>query len=285
VTMMSSSEQKSLDLSIQAYRQLLRIYPKGFLAQFGDQLLQTFGDLARRAMKSGGYVPLLVLWSRMLPDAVSSALREHTGSLAWTPISPLRLRWIAGCGFGLMIGSLAANQLQWWGWRHYTATTVSIGIALGWMQWVWALRRRPSEAWGWIMASLAGTVLLPHALLYVVGSSTGRGLLITGHALVACLTGLGIGIFQFRILRREYPTMWSWIPVNMLGFLVGRLVSLSLVGDVAKYTRDSQFLSPDLQLLLGSFLAGAVLGYFTSIPLETALQPVDKENPDEVVQS
>jgi hypothetical protein len=284
--MMSSSEQKSLDLSIQAYRQLLRIYPKGFLAQFGDQLLQTFGDLARRAMKSGGYMPLLWLWSRMLPDAVSSALREHTGSLAWTPISPLRLRWIAGCGFGLMIGTLAANQLFWWGWRHYTGTTLSIGIALGWMQWVWALRRRPSEAGAWIMASLAGTMFLPHILLYAVGSSTFRGQPLTAHALIACLTGLGIGVFQFRILRREYPRMWSWIPFNMLGFLVGRLVGLSLVGDVAGYARSSQgFLSPDVQLLLASFLAGAVLGYFTSIPLETALEPTEKENPEAAVQS
>jgi hypothetical protein len=76
---MSSSEQKTLNRSIRAYRQLLRVFPKSFLNEFGDSLVQMFGDLASRALHSGGLPRLAVLWMRMLPDLGVSAAREHLG--------------------------------------------------------------------------------------------------------------------------------------------------------------------------------------------------------------
>src|SRR5215471_9033283 len=97
---MSSSEQKTLNRSIRVYRQLLRMYPKSFLDEFSDSLAQTFGDLASRALHSGGLPRLAVLWMRMLPDLVASAAREHLSRTAWLVPAGLRRRWIVACCLG-----------------------------------------------------------------------------------------------------------------------------------------------------------------------------------------
>jgi hypothetical protein len=302
----SSFEQKSLDLSIQVYRQLLGIYPQKFLEQFGDQLLQTFGDLARRAMNSGGYVPLLLLWSRMLPDAVFSAIREHVGATSRFPVSRLRLRWILACGFGFEIGALVATQLRWWGATHSRWALLCIGFALGWMQWVWALRRRPSEGLAWMAASAAGLILSTQAFLYAIDEMTwGINPLIDLNPLgdwgFSLASGFGIGLFQFFVLRRLGARSWTWIPANVLGFLAGRYYAVLalnafVLGNFNRPYIRPEFLfritsdypsiiSPELTIAIAPFVTGAVVGYFTSLPLESVLCRNEKVPVGEAVQS
>ena len=176
-----------------------------------------------------------------------------------------------------MIAALATNQLRWWGWRDFTGTSLCLGIALGWMQWAWALRGRSWKMREWIVATVAGTFLLPHVFLAAIGESRGPDTPI-GEGMIWLLIGLGVGIFQLRILRRESPRAWVWIPANMLGFVTGRFLSLSMVSKRSQL--DQAFFSPDPQILLASFLAGTVLGYLTSAPLETALEPSEEDNPE-----
>jgi hypothetical protein len=302
VTRMSSTQQKTVDLSIQVYRHLLRIYPRGFLAQFGDQLLQTFGDLARRAMKSGGYVPLLLLWSRMVPDVVTSAMREHTGSISWAPISRFRLRWIAGCGLGFVIGSLVANQLRWWGATRSLWFFLCLGVALGWMQWVWALRRRTSEVLPWIAASAGGMMISSQAFVYGVDLPPRFSHTPSAEGAFYLAIGFGVGFLQFLLLRKAGAKPWGWIAANMFGFVAGRYATLALsalyverfnssmlyVGRdmlLRTVSHDHSIISPELLIVITPFLTGAILGYLTSIPLESVVRREDKESFVEVVPS
>src|SRR5262245_47714033 len=108
---MSSSEQETLNRSIRVYRQLLRVYPRSFRNEFGDSLVQLFGDLASRALRSGGLPRLAVLWMRMLPDLGASAAREHLGRTAWLVPAGLRWRWIVACCIGFGIGGILGHQL------------------------------------------------------------------------------------------------------------------------------------------------------------------------------
>jgi hypothetical protein len=300
--MMSSTEPKTLSLSIQAYRQLIRIYPKEFLAQFGDQLLQSFGDLARRAMKSGGFLPLLLLWSRMVPDVVTSAMREHTGSISWVPISRFRLRWIAGCGLGFVIGSLIANQLRWWGATRSLWFFLCLGVALGWMQWVWALRRRTSEALPWIAASAGGMMISSQAFVYGVDLPPRFSLTPSVEGAFYLAIGFGVGFLQFLLLRKAGAKPWGWIAANMFGFVAGRYATRALsalyverfnsnmlyVGRdmlLRTVSHDHSIISPELLIVITPFVTGAILGYCTSIPLESFSQRSEKKAVGQVVQS
>src|SRR5688500_15272552 len=94
---MNFSERKMLVISTQVYRRLLRVYPKSFVAQFEDQLVQTFGDLARHALATGGLPRLWLLWVGILRDLAVSSIREHLIVSSWVCPARIRLRWVLAC--------------------------------------------------------------------------------------------------------------------------------------------------------------------------------------------
>src|SRR5829696_1733847 len=63
-----------LNISTRLYRCLLFAYPAQFRQQFGDQMLQTFGDCCRVEANKLGF------WVRTLVDLVLSAARERADS-------------------------------------------------------------------------------------------------------------------------------------------------------------------------------------------------------------
>lgn len=109
---MSAETPRSVSVSIRAYHQLLRVYPKAFQARFGEPLVQAFGDLARRALSRGGALQLVLLWMRMLPDLGISAVREHASGARWLRIRSVRLRWAIACACGFAIGSAAGDPVN-----------------------------------------------------------------------------------------------------------------------------------------------------------------------------
>jgi hypothetical protein len=64
------------DRAVRFYRGLLLVYPRSFRDEFGDDLVQAFRDLMHLSRDGRG------LWSRVLPDLFSSAIKERGASLA-----------------------------------------------------------------------------------------------------------------------------------------------------------------------------------------------------------
>src|SRR5262245_19661376 len=106
---MTSLEQKSVLASIRIYRRLLRIYPKAFQAEFAEHMSQVFGDLARRAVGRRGLMSVFVLWGRVVPDLITSAVQQHLD-----PANPhsLSARWIAACVLGSSIGTVFSSSVN-----------------------------------------------------------------------------------------------------------------------------------------------------------------------------
>lgn len=61
------------------YRTLLVAYPKEFRQQYGEQLVQVFGDLCREELEQHGRKGLLVLWIRTLGDLAVSVFSQRSG--------------------------------------------------------------------------------------------------------------------------------------------------------------------------------------------------------------
>jgi hypothetical protein len=73
--------ERVLGISEQAYRALLRAYPRGFRDEYGDEMARCFRDLCREGLEDGG-LGLAALWARTLPELLYSALKERSTMLA-----------------------------------------------------------------------------------------------------------------------------------------------------------------------------------------------------------
>jgi hypothetical protein len=62
---------------VRVYEWLLCLYPRGFRAAYGSQMMQLFRDLCRDASHEPGRRARFAVWLRILPDLTSSVLREH----------------------------------------------------------------------------------------------------------------------------------------------------------------------------------------------------------------
>jgi hypothetical protein len=272
---MNPVEQRSFEFSIRAYRELVRIYPKEFLHQFEDSLVQTFGDLARRALKSGGFLQLLVLWMRVLPDLGISAIREHLNVSSWTCPSHIRLRWIAACSLGFLLGGFAGDLIG----RLFTpfnGQARSVGfIVLGILQAAWALKRPAREALRWGVATAVGCFALALPFRSLLNGFPPNRLSFGNEVIFYLLFGVGIGLLQFLLLPKASFRAWRWIPAMALGVLGGRFASIAGV-----YISNS-FWGYRLGLLIG----GAILGTLTCIPLESILRSTDETKVEGATES
>jgi predicted permease len=64
------------------YRALLRLFPREFRGDFGEQMLDDFRDQRSAARQDGGTARVLRLWIRTLGGALRQAPREHLESMA-----------------------------------------------------------------------------------------------------------------------------------------------------------------------------------------------------------
>ena len=57
------------------YKQLLRLYPRGFRDQLGESMEQTFNDLCRERYEAGGGLFGFVLWT--FADTLAGIIKEN----------------------------------------------------------------------------------------------------------------------------------------------------------------------------------------------------------------
>jgi hypothetical protein len=276
---MNRSEPRSLELSLQVYRRLLGIYPAAFLGRFGDQLAQTFADLARRAVRRGGVLRLLILWMQILPDLGTSALREHLSVTSWTAPSRLRLRWVTACslgtGFGFLAGSWIGGSGEFYPFAHSSLFMLVLGI----FQSVQGLKLPRGLAARWTVATIVGIFLLAlPARTVLYGWWSFQDVVPASWALIL-LRGLGIGVCQFLVFPATFTKRWYWIPANALAVAFTDLAITAVVAVVLARGPAGG----ELNLL--PFVTGGLFGLLTAIPLGRILRPADDAPVEGAVQS
>ena len=89
--------------SLRAYQRLLRLYPPGFRAEYGEEMAHVFGDACRDRYRRSGARGVAAVWLETGPDVVVSVMDEH----AQEDFAMARTQFARG----LALGGFAAGAL------------------------------------------------------------------------------------------------------------------------------------------------------------------------------
>jgi len=274
---------QSASLSVRCYRQLMRFYPKEFTANFGDSVDQAFRDLARDAFRERGRLGILLLWFRIVPDFIFSAIELFTAKagdyLKWS----FRLRWLLACSAGFAIGLASSNSLQLLGLPKQLAG-IPLWLTVGLFQSM-VLTGKNCSRIRWALFSAAGAVLAatvtrtvmpdPRLLLQVLPVWA-----VTVLDIPAVIHGAVIGLFQWQAFRKEHLNPSRWILACAAGlyvFWIAPIETFSPMMSLIRIAQDVVGFEVNFNLFdLGNFanflLAGAFFGAITVVPLERILR-------------
>jgi len=70
-----------LSASLRLYTLLLLIYPGSFRREYGELMIQLFGDLIRDGIRQRGCLGLIKVWWRVVAQLPATAWQQHL--LAW----------------------------------------------------------------------------------------------------------------------------------------------------------------------------------------------------------
>jgi hypothetical protein len=293
---------RSLSFSMRCYRGLLRAYPQSFLADFEDLLVQAFGDLAHRAVRTKGVWGLFVLWMRTIPDLISSALNQRFQLKSnWS----FRVRWIGACAIGSLCGAIVMVVVGDWINRFLIVRGINLhtsfllhpdlrshfefrmmvlqyaatfGFILGCFQAL-AYRWRIGRRVAWIFLTMFGMTFAAGGFLIApqissLFSATIHHLsfqldfLAYLGTVVVCASP--IGLLQATTLAGRNVRGWAWMFVSAValiacGFILGMSRPVMIIN---LYTLGLPALY-DVEALM----MGIIYGFLTVLPLEWILQP------------
>jgi hypothetical protein len=281
--------------SITLYRFLMQAYPAQFRNQYGEPVEQAFRDMHRDALQKRGYLGLALLWFHVVPDFLFSAgevlLSKAGDFLKWR----FRLQWVVACSLGfalsraafLVIGGEFFTGLETRGafWSVLGAALVPAIFmsGLGYMQ-SRVLAGRCFRKKEWVLYGVAGAVLgtmvfqpfwsgVARQALQVLMNlrdEYGGGMLLQLADIMlmsapAAIYGAFAGALQSAAVRNDAITRYRWMKACAAGYFLSAVAG----GFAIPYVINAP--NPNLQLVLTSFAAGAVLGLITSGPLEQIL--------------
>lgn len=183
-------------------------------------------------------------------------------------IFSLWLGWTLATALGMLLGFLPAVLF---------IQDISLGVArilvpllagilIGLAQWL-VLRGyvTASHDWiinhtgGWVIGYMIGFFLVQYLSRNAIGSIIGF-----------VLFGIIIAVFQYPVLRREIPHVWSWILANIVGWGLGALVSQFVLAALARSANPSLIggtvLSTGITGLIGGSITGIALIWIVRKP-------------------
>jgi hypothetical protein len=182
----------------------------------------------------------------------------------------LWLGWTLATALGMLIGHLALFPMVEFldlGLARIIAPLFA-GLLVGFAQWL-ILRGYLTRCSDWVLAGGASWAAAFAIGLFIIQNLTGSSLV----GLIAYLLfGLIVAIFQWPILRREIPNIWSWILANVIGWTLGFYVSQIIVGLL--FSPD--FYSQALVTAISSGVSGLVAGALTGLALVWIVRQPDR---------
>ncbi len=158
-----------LDSSQRIYACLLYLYPPVHRAEYGDAMLQLFGDQCRAAFRLHGGFGVAALWFRTLFDLGLSALSEHLsapgarlGLLEAMPNKPLPWKGVALVLVpGLVLFASQVAQMGGENW-FFTALVWTPYLLMAVVLLVWLITRK-YPVWGLMPLGLLGSNMVYYA--------------------------------------------------------------------------------------------------------------------------
>jgi hypothetical protein len=269
----------------------MRFYPKEFTAAFGESVDQAFRDLARDAFRERGRLGVVLLWFRILPDFVFSAIELFTAKagdyLKWS----FRLRWLIACSAGFAIGISMSNSLQSLGLPRQLVG-IPLWLTIGFFQSI-VLGKYCSRT-RWALFSAAGAVLAATITRAVMPDPRVVAEVLPVWAITlldipAAFHGAVIGLFQWQALRKGHLNPSRWILACSAGLFAFWVVPVGTFSPMMSLIRLAQnavgievnFNTFTLANFINFLAAGAIFGAITVVPLERnlQLQPVTPASP------
>jgi hypothetical protein len=207
------------------FRLLLRLYPRGFRREYGDQIVEAFREMRRAEGRTA-----IGFWRFVLADVCRSALRQQLEACR-TGARRIVLEWIAACALGVLFTSLLANALAWsfsYLYHPYLegrsvpawAYGALLGLGLGLAQSV-ALGRRVRLGLAWMATNAAAAAI---GLQIAVAVADVAGWLGTGVAL-----GSLVGSGQWLVLRTRVRSAGWWVLGSTAALSVAALSCAAVV--------------------------------------------------------
>jgi hypothetical protein len=285
----------------------MQAYPREFRNQYGEPVDQAFRDMHRDALQQRGYLGVALLWFHVVPDFLFSAgevlLAKAGDFLKWR----FRLQWVVACSAGFALArsiylvlfvilgreffrSLDGSGFFWATIQAAVGPTIFM-LSLGLMQ-SRVLAGRCFRKREWVLYGLTAIVLATIVFQTLHG----------GRALMRLMVLMNVNAWHYGTLRAVLDRVIGGIPFVIFGAFTGVLQSAAIKNDrITRYrwmkacmagyflsavaggfvipidaTTGSPFDSV-LQLVLTSFVAGAILGLLTSGPLERILFSVQAD--------
>jgi hypothetical protein len=238
------------------YTQGLKLYPKEFRADFGDEM-QTVFRTASNEIETGGIFGLLAFFGREIREWPGSLLREYW--YAWTnkevimatnfkrptwlfypgwvvlSILPFPLAWLSYFGIISLVTRWVGDTIIVNGQRRITEDYLfsyiffpMLCLLAGFLQYLLLRCYAPKMGW-WILATGAGSLAAIAAIGLLQSVFDFAKLSIWGNALIFGTMGGAIGLSQWVFLRRRIPKAGWWIFASMLGWALAVLGSLTEV--------------------------------------------------------
>jgi len=248
---------------------LLRIYPRDFRGEFGQQLDQSFRDISRDESRRG-FFGLAVLWARVLPDLAYSAIASRqTSDLGWQ----FRFRWVVACGLGFglypfpfqAINYLAGFPFYVGGFRIYIPQPpIEAYFAPSCLMLAFLLSRvvsnNSSDRKRWLLFALGSQAAL--SILTRAGIDPSLGPILGASVFTAAV----IGLAQSLALRGRPPQAALLVVANAISLAIVTLIPLPMMLGVGPMPPSFA------RLILGWAISGCTVGAITAGPLEWLLR-------------
>jgi len=222
------------------YASLIRLYPRPFRREYGEQMLDTFRELSVDMRRSP-----LRFWSLVFRDTARSVARERAD--AWThEMRRLGMNWILACSLGTLASGIAIALFVFavervfptyrdaTGLGHNVSRNLPpgvygavIGLVIGGAQAL-ALRQRLRLGVVWSLATslavgigmLLGSRIGGWVHFHVTAFGAPR---LTGYFAGVVVLGMFVGAIQSMLLRMPVRSAVQWIATNAVAVPTGLL--------------------------------------------------------------
>ena len=189
----------------------------------------------------------------MTIDIDEAKVERHAFSL-W-------LSWTLATTLGMLVGYLPAalfiNEVDL-GFARILVPLLS-GLLIGFAQWI-VLRDYVTNSRDWILNYAGGWVVGYWLGLWIIQFLSKFPF---GSLIGYLLFGIIVAIFQWPVLRREIPHIWSWILANILGWTLGAFVGQLFAASLERSTPTT----PITITLVAVTITGLVAGAITALAL------------------
>jgi hypothetical protein len=166
--------------------------------------------------------------------------------------------WMLATALGLIIGylpsSLFINQLDLGLVR--VIVPLLAGVLIGLAQWL-VLRNYVTHSSDWVLHLAASWVLGYTLGLLVVDLLAGTFI---GAVLGYALFGVIIALFQWPVLHREIPRIWVWVLANVVGWVLGAVLSQLVLGALFGDNPGSPLAFTVVNMAVTGLVAGLITG-------------------------